>query len=44
MVGDPIDRILIATASGAGMPLVTVDREIIAYAGRERSVWVCDVR
>jgi PIN domain nuclease of toxin-antitoxin system len=42
--GDPVDRILIVAAAGAGVPLVTVDPEIIAYADREQSVSVCDVR
>jgi PIN domain nuclease of toxin-antitoxin system len=42
--GDPVDRILIATASGAGIPLVTADRLIIEYAETAKSVSVCDAR
>jgi PIN domain nuclease of toxin-antitoxin system len=42
--GDPVDRILIATASGAGIPLVTVDRAIIEYAQATKAVSICDAR
>ena len=42
--GDPIDRILIATASQAGVPLVTADRAIIQYAERTGVVSVYDAR
>jgi PIN domain nuclease of toxin-antitoxin system len=30
--GDPVDRLLIATARHLGLPIVTRDRKIIAYA------------
>jgi PIN domain nuclease of toxin-antitoxin system len=42
--GDPVDRMLLATAQIHGMPLVTVDAEIIAYAASEPGVPVCDAR
>lgn len=42
--GDPVDRILIATASGAGIPLVTADRQIIEYADTTNALSVCDAR
>jgi PIN domain nuclease of toxin-antitoxin system len=32
--GDPADRLLIATARHRGIPLVTSDRRIIAYAAQ----------
>lgn len=41
---DPADRMLMATAQLTGMPLVTVDEAIIAYAGAETGVPVCDAR
>jgi PIN domain nuclease of toxin-antitoxin system len=31
--GDPGDRLLVATARHLGLPIVTRDRSIIAYAG-----------
>jgi PIN domain nuclease of toxin-antitoxin system len=42
--GDPVDRILIAAAAGAGIPLVTADRAIVDYANAARVVSVCDAR
>jgi PIN domain nuclease of toxin-antitoxin system len=33
--GDPADRLLIATARHLGMPIVTRDRQIAAYAAAE---------
>ena len=42
--GDPVDRILIATASGAGIPLVTADRAIVEYARSTKAVSVCNAR
>jgi len=40
--GDPADRLLIATARHLGLPIVTRDRKIIAYAATgEVSVIVC---
>lgn len=43
-VGDPADRILIATAQLNRTSLVTCDNEIIDYARAERSISVCDAR
>jgi PIN domain nuclease of toxin-antitoxin system len=42
--GDPVDRILIATAAGAGVPLVTADGAIIDYAANTGEVAVYDAR
>jgi PIN domain nuclease of toxin-antitoxin system len=40
--GDPADRLIIATARHLGLPVVTRDREIIAYAqGGEVAVIAC---
>jgi PIN domain nuclease of toxin-antitoxin system len=39
---DPADRILIATAQLNGASLVTADKQILAYARRERSISVRD--
>jgi PIN domain nuclease of toxin-antitoxin system len=41
-VPDPIDRLLIATARDADMPLVTRDRRILDFAARTRLVRVHD--
>ena len=42
--GDPADRMLIATAALRGIPLITTDRLILAYAEESRLLSVCDVR
>jgi PIN domain nuclease of toxin-antitoxin system len=42
--GDPADRMLIATASLSGMPLVTADELIVEYATAEGGFSVCDAR
>jgi len=42
--GDPADRMLIATAALAGIPLVTADRAILDYAQREGGFAVLDAR
>jgi len=42
--GDPVDRMLIAMAQIDGVPLVTVDRQIIEYAREYGSTPVVDVR
>ena len=42
--GDPADRMLIATAALGGIPLITADRLILAYAEESRLLSVCDVR
>ncbi|MGI8765407.1 MAG: type II toxin-antitoxin system VapC family toxin [Gemmatimonadaceae bacterium] len=42
--GDPADRILMATARAVGARLVTSDRQILAYAERERALSVIDAR
>ncbi len=42
--GDPVDRMLVATAALAGVPLVTADRSILDYAAVEGGVSVCDAR
>ena len=39
---DPADRILIATAQLNGASLVTADRQILAYARRERGISIYD--
>jgi PIN domain nuclease of toxin-antitoxin system len=39
---DPFDRLIAATAAQAGMPLVTRDERILAYARAARSVRVVD--
>jgi PIN domain nuclease of toxin-antitoxin system len=42
--GDPADRMLIATAALAAVPLVTADDLIIGYAKQEGRLSVCDAR
>lgn len=42
--GDPADRMLIATAALAGIPLVTADRAILEYAERAGGFAVVDAR
>ena len=42
--GDPADRMLIAAAQLFGVPLVTADENIIAYAASRPGVPVCDAR
>jgi len=42
--GDPADRMLMATAQLLGVPLVTADKAIIAYAERHSGLHVIDVR
>jgi PIN domain nuclease of toxin-antitoxin system len=42
--GDPVDRILIATAANAGVPLVTADRAIIEYVEDNGVISVYDAR
>jgi PIN domain nuclease of toxin-antitoxin system len=42
--GDPADRILIASARLANLPLVTADRAIIDYVRGEGGFSVCDAR
>lgn len=42
LVPDPVDRLLIATARGADMPLVTRDRRVLDFASRTRLVRVHD--
>lgn len=42
--GDPADRILMASASLTGYPLVTADFRIIEYAHRMGGLSVCDAR
>lgn len=42
--GDPADRMLIASAALAGVPLVTADRLLVEYAARESGFSVCDAR
>lgn len=42
--GDPADRMLIAAAALAGIPLVTADRLIVEYAAQQGGLSVCDVR
>jgi PIN domain nuclease of toxin-antitoxin system len=39
---DPADRILIATAQLNGASLVTADKQILAYARRERGISIYD--
>lgn len=41
---DPADRMLIATSQVLGLPLVTADRQIIAYARAHGGTPVVDVR
>lgn len=41
---DPADRMLMATAQLLGIPLVTADRQIIAYAKAHAGLQVVDVR
>ena len=41
---DPADRMLIATAQVLGIPLITADRQIIAYAKSHGGTPVVDVR
>jgi PIN domain nuclease of toxin-antitoxin system len=41
--GDPADRMLIASATLAGVPLVTADHLIVAYAEEQGGVSVCQV-
>ena len=42
--GDPADRMLIASASLAGVPLATADPLILAYAEQQAAFSACDVR
>jgi PIN domain nuclease of toxin-antitoxin system len=42
--GDPVDRLLVAQAASAAIPLVTADRLIIEYADHTRTLSVCDAR
>lgn len=42
--GDPADRMLVAAAQLNGMPLMTADAKIIAYARSQPGVPVCDAR
>lgn len=42
--GDPADRMLIASAMLAQLPLITADRTLLAYAGAEKTFSVCDAR
>jgi len=41
---DPMDRAIIATAMIAGVPLVTADRSILAWARRAKAVQVVSAR
>jgi PIN domain nuclease of toxin-antitoxin system len=41
-VPDPIDRLLVAAARDAEVPLVTRDRRLLDFAGRTRLVRVHD--
>ncbi len=41
-LGDPVDRMLVASARAYDVPLVTRDRQIIDYASRSRLVRVSD--
>lgn len=42
--GDPADRMLVATAALAGVPLVTADSAIVDYAERVGGFAVVDAR
>ncbi len=42
--GDPADRMLIATATLTGLPLVTADASILEYAEGEGGFSACDLR
>lgn len=42
--GDPVDRMLIASAMLAGIPLVTADQLIVDYAASQEGISVCDAR
>jgi PIN domain nuclease of toxin-antitoxin system len=44
VVPDPIDRLLVAAARDAEVPLVTRDRRLLDFAGRTRLVRVHDAR
>lgn len=41
---DPVDRMLIAHAAAAGIPLVTADASIMVHAEHTKAVSVCDAR
>lgn len=43
-LADPLDRCLVAVARSEGRPLVTADRQILAYAANTRLVTVVDAR
>jgi PIN domain nuclease of toxin-antitoxin system len=42
--GDPVDRILVASAIAADIPLVTADRTILDYADATGALSACDAR
>jgi pimeloyl-ACP methyl ester carboxylesterase len=42
--GDPVDRILVASAIAADIPLVTADRAILDYADATGALSACDAR
>lgn len=42
MLADPIDRLIVASAIHAGIPLITRDERILAYARATRTVRVVD--
>ncbi|HWZ58943.1 MAG TPA: type II toxin-antitoxin system VapC family toxin [Gemmatimonadaceae bacterium] len=42
--GDPVDRILVASAIAADIPLVTADRAILEYADATGALSACDAR
>ena len=42
-LGDPVDRMLVASARAYDVPLVTRDRQIIDYANRSRLVRVANL-
>ena len=44
MHGDPADRMLIAACQLHGLPLLTIDQRIIAFAKSQRGLSVCDGR
>jgi PIN domain nuclease of toxin-antitoxin system len=43
-LGDPVDRLLAATAVHLDLPLATCDRDVIALASRRRDLSVIDAR